>query len=307
MAKIKKRWNVDGYRLFIIGGLATVVILSVGAALYTDRIGAYQSRLPIFVGGGAATFFLIILLVLGWVQILSGNRIELRKLRGSVSDKPPPLSALSSWNSLYQQMAVYGGDLETIEKDLARNNRKVVEWYTWANLLALFPVANVWLFLFGRVSQELFMQYVPHVVVATALLMLLRTYLILGNRGDYEADMLAGLGLTIKSKPSAQLAHMQGSRRGLGVRIKKQGRRSITHLAAAVPEFAIENQDGRFNGLDTLPAALRAALDLPKAKRWRGVQVSGSRDGIRVERHSTGQNMWLYDLWLAECIAHAVK
>jgi hypothetical protein len=43
-----------------------------------------------------------------------------------------------------------------------------------------------------------------------------------------------------------------------------------------------------------------ALKGLCKAKRWRGVEVTGRPEGIGIERESRGQNMWLYDLWLIE-------
>ena len=44
----------------------------------------------------------------------------------------------------------------------------------------------------------------------------------------------------------------------------------------------------------------RALQGLRTAKRWRGIKVVGDAEGVTIERESKGQNMWLYDLWLAE-------
>jgi hypothetical protein len=46
---------------------------------------------------------------------------------------------------------------------------------------------------------------------------------------------------------------------------------------------------------------------LRKAKRWVGIELSAGQDGIAVERESKGQNMWLYDLWLAERLLEALE
>jgi hypothetical protein len=299
------RWYRDGYRLFIVLGLTTVVLITVGSAIYTQRIGDFDSRLPIFAGGGAVTAFLVVLLALWWYQILAGGRAEIRELRELASDQPPPLAALKSWNTLYQQMVYSGGTPEVLEKESARGQRKVVEWFAWANLLALFPLANVWLYLLGRLSQERFMSFVPPVLIALIFLMLLRTYMLLGNRGDHEAQIAAGLGLEASSMEGTK--RYTGARNGHAIQIESQGRRSKTRLAAPTPDFEVQSVEGKLKGVGKLPASVAAAIDLPKAKRWRGVQVNGGRDEIRIQRESRGQSMWLYDLWLAERIAAATQ
>jgi hypothetical protein len=298
-------WYSDRYRLFIVLGLSTVVIITVGSAIYTQLIGDYASRLPIFAGGGAVTAFLVALLAFWWYQILVGGRAEIRGLRQLASDQPPPLAALKSWNTLYQHMVYYGGTPEILERESARSQRKVVEWFGWTNLLVLFPLVNVWLYLLGRLSQERFMSFVPPLLIALLLLTLLRTYMLLGKHGDYEAQMAAGLGLEASSVDGTK--RYTGNRSSRAIEIESQGRRSTTRLAAITPDLEVQSVEGKLKGVGKLPASLEAALDLPKAKRWRGIHVSGGRDGIRIQRESRGQNMWLYDLWLAERIVATRK
>jgi hypothetical protein len=189
-------------------------------------------------------------------------------------------------------------------EEQAGSSRKILEWFGWANLLTLFPIANVWLYLLGRVTQKQFMTYVPHVVVTLAFLTLVRTYFMLGGRSDYETHMLRGLGLAAKGGESAK--EFEGHRRGRLVQVESEGRITKVDLEVAAPEFEIESVGGKFEDLAELPARVRPALELPKAKRWQGVRVRGSAAGIRVERESRGQNMWLYDLWLAERIAETL-
>jgi hypothetical protein len=166
-------------------------------------------------------------------------------------------------------------------------------------------LVNVWLYLLGRLSQERFMSFVPPLLIALILLTLLRTYMLLGKHGDYEAQMAAGLGLEASSVNGTK--RYTGNRSGRAIEIESQARRSTTQLAAPTPDFEVESVEGKLKGGGKLPASLVAALDLPKAKRWRGIHVSGGRDGIRIQRESRGQNMWLYDLWLAERIAATRK
>lgn len=292
------------YHNYILGGLAGVVIVTVVTALITDAREDYLSRLPIFVGGGAVTTFLLRLLAYWWYQILSGNVVGKRLLSATVVYEVPPLSALKSWTSLYQQMVLYGGQREYLERESARTNRKVVEWFAWANLLALFPLVNVWLYLFDLISQEQFLQYVRPAIVVLIVLMLARTYMLLGGgQGDYETQMLEGLGLAGLDGGEAKTKHCEGYE----VRVERKGSHSTTFPDLGVPNFRVKNVDDKFIGLGKLPEKIRAALDLPKAKRWRGVRVEGGRHGIRIERQSRGVNMWLYDLWLAERLAAAVE
>lgn len=299
MSDSEKPWYHDPYRLFIVLGLTTIVLLTIGSAMYTESIGDHDSRLPIFVGGGAVSAFLLIILAIWWVQILAGGRTEIRQLRELASSQPPPLSALKSWNTLYQHMVYYGGVPDILEHETVRNQRKLVEWYAWANLLVLFPIINVWLYLLGHVSQERFLDYVPPILVGLIILMLLRTYMLLGKRGDYEPQMAAALRLKTEIGDGKLFI---GMRNGHAVRIESRGRHSTTRLEAPTPNFEIESVEGKLKGVGKLPASLAAALDLPKAKRWRGIHVSGGRGSLRIERESRGQNMWLYDLWLAERI-----
>jgi hypothetical protein len=304
VADNKTPWYSDGHQLFIVLGLGFVVVVTVGAALYTEAIGDYNSRLPIFLGGGAVSIFLVILLALWWFQILSGSFAEKRDLETTTIDTVPPLSELKSWTQLYVPMVQYGGEREVLLEEQAGSSRKILEWFGWATLLVLFPIANVWLYLLGRVTQERFMSYVPHVVVVLALLTLVRTYFMLGGRSDYETHMLRGLGLAAKGGGSAKV--FEGRRRGRRVQVESEGRRTKVDLEVAAPDFEIESENGKFLGVAGLPARNRPALELPKAKRWQGVRVRGSAAGIRVERESRGQNMWLYDLWLAERIAETL-
>jgi len=58
---------------------------------------------------------------------------------------------------------------------------------------------------------------------------------------------------------------------------------------------------------DAPEAVIGALKGLRKAKRWRGVRVTGGSEGIGIERESPGQNMWLYDLWLIERLLESIE
>ncbi len=56
-----------------------------------------------------------------------------------------------------------------------------------------------------------------------------------------------------------------------------------------------------------LRAVTEALKGLRKAKRWRGIKVTGGSEGIGIEREPPGQNMWLYDLWLIERLLESIE
>jgi hypothetical protein len=85
------------------------------------------------------------------------------------------------------------------------------------------------------------------------------------------------------------------------VYIETIDRYSLTVLQANLLEFRVHSDDGKLIPDRDAPEAVAKALQsLRKAKRWRGIEVNASPEGIGVQRESKGTNMWLYDLWLAE-------
>ena len=94
---------------------------------------------------------------------------------------------------------------------------------------------------------------------------------------------------------------MTGERRGRSVRIELLDRHVRTLVQGQPPNFVLRSPDGKLildgEGLASVGKAIKP---LRKARRWRGIQVEGGPEGIAVIRESRRQNMWLYDLWLAE-------
>ncbi|MGD2049970.1 MAG: hypothetical protein PVH03_10750, partial [Chloroflexota bacterium] len=86
------------------------------------------------------------------------------------------------------------------------------------------------------------------------------------------------------------------------------GRYSLTLVSGQIPHFAVHSQNGKLLPSEDAPEPARSSLrSLRKAKRWVGIELSAGQDGIAVERESKGQNMWLYDLWLAERLLEALE
>lgn len=300
-------WPESLYRNYIVGGLIAVVVVIIVAVLIVLARGQSDSLLPIYLGGGAATLFLLGLFGILWVQILSGNLNQSRLARQESVDTVPPLASLKSWTNLYRSMVLYGGSRDLLVREVASTNRRIVEWLAWVSLFTHLPLLAVWLYLFGVIPAAYLRRYLPPVLLLLIVIILLRTFMTYGGKKeDYKAKTAGSLGLSVEEAVSHGRL-FSGTRRGRQVALEIDGSRSAVTLEVPFPAFTAASSDGKFAPLDALPQSLRPALDLPKAKRWRGVDVSGGRQGLRIERHGRGANMWLYDLWLAERLAAAAK
>ena len=101
---------------------------------------------------------------------------------------------------------------------------------------------------------------------------------------------------------------LTGNRLGRRIVIEARGKQSTTRVESNSPRFDIQSQSGKLQAGENAPEAVRNVLiGMRRAKRWRGITVSGGPDGITIERESRGQNMWLYDLWLAERLLENLK
>jgi hypothetical protein len=103
-------------------------------------------------------------------------------------------------------------------------------------------------------------------------------------------------------------AIVEGERYGRLVHIETIDKHSLTIVQAKVPEFKVQSNDGKLVPGKGAPEAVVGALrSLRKAKRWQGIVVYAGPEGIAVQRRSTGTNMWLYDLWLAEYLLDEIN
>jgi len=103
---------------------------------------------------------------------------------------------------------------------------------------------------------------------------------------------------------------MSGKRHGRGVEVRIDARDSQVLVAGSSPAFSIEGEDGRLVAGRRAPAALRKAVEsLGPDRRWKNVKVTGTADGIAVDRRlrtsQQAEQLWMTDLWLAERLAEA--
>jgi hypothetical protein len=212
---------------------------------------------------------------------------------------------LKSWSTLFEAMVTWGGDQEAMEVTRKRTSRPMLEWFGWATVLALFSLANIWLYLFRVISQEFFLNYIRPVIVVLAVLMLIRTYFLFkeADSASEEETIFAPLGLSLveRSESGTRTEEIEGQRDGRAIHIRVKGRHCFTQVSGHMPVFEVETKEGKFLLTENLPEDVYTSLKgLRKAKRWNGVKLVGGPDGVTVERNARGLNLWLYDLWLAE-------
>ena len=294
-------WDSILYRVFIFGGIGGVVVVAVVTSILFDPQG--RTMLPVYTGGGCVTLFLLALIGYWWWQILfAGYGSETPASdSGEAGSSLPKISALKSWTKLFEAMVAYGGDTAALEESRRKNGRPLIEWFAWATLLVLFPIFNVWLYLFGVMSKETFQAFIRPGIIVIVVLMLIRTYFLIGGSGRNDQETIyTPLGFTlVETSKSGTI--IEGQRHGRSIRITVDGSHFVTHVGGNIPPFEVDSVDGKFQLPDNLPENVYASLKkLRKAKRWRGVKLTGSADGITIDRHARGLNLWLYDLWLAE-------
>jgi len=295
-------WDSILYRVFIIGGLIGIVV-AVGTSILFDPQG--RTMLPVYTGGGCATLFLVGILAYWWAQFLFAGYGEAKRKSTELEVRAPEIASLKSWQTLFEAMVAWGGDQEAMEATRKRTHNPMLEWFGWATVLALFPLVNVWLYLFGVISQEFFLAYIRPAIVILAVLMLVRTYFLVrgANNASEEETIFAPLRLRLIEPPKSRSAPkiLEGQRHGRTVHIKAKGGHCITQVSGGAPSFEVHTQEGKFLLTEGLPQDVYAAMKgLRKAKRWVGVKLTGGPDGVTVERDARGLNLWLYDLWLAE-------
>jgi hypothetical protein len=313
------------YRIYVFGGFALLVVyfgllayLEAREVIRLPRTGGPELFTP-FVAP-VNVWVLGILAYWWWVFLFKGSRERREALRDRPKDVPP-LSALKNWSTLQTAMAIYGGDADEILKAEKAGRRPVLIFYGMQNLLVLWIFANFWIWLyFEDVLPANYTTAImaPGVVVIAIFGFVITPLLVGRSLRSGEAAYLAPLGLAVAQPHSDQpyvsgllsmgqaltgegATVLFGSRRGRPVHVETKGKRSQTLVQAEMPPFRIHSQAGKLVTGEGAPEAVTRALKgMRKAKRWRGIEVVGGPGGVRVQRESPGQNMWLYDLWLAE-------
>jgi hypothetical protein len=313
--RLHEGWEYTIYKYYVFGGLAALMgtpiltTLVFGDTIAYENYGiAYAAMLTLWVVG---------ILAYWWWSFLWKGIDDPLPADGEPT-AVPRIRSLKNLTTLHRAMVIYGGNREAFQAAERAAMRPVLEFYAWLNLLVLWIFVVFWTSLLGIFPPRL-LYLLPVGVVAIAIGLMIRIYLLSGSSAERFAESyLPPLGLRLADNPSLTLrpfamltggqtvmpkgtAVLTGTRHGHLVRIETADQVSVTHIQVPVPVFTIRDEVGKLKlEGEPLETVAKAIKSLRKAKRWRGIKVTGGPEGIKIERKSRQQNMWLYDLWLAE-------
>lgn len=309
------------YKIYIWGGLPLLVIYIAVTALNLERRNQLDSAVEPRILIPLMLWFAGILLYWWWVFLFKGNK-ELQELAQSPEGDVPGLKSLKSWNTLHQAMTISGGNPKEFVKNAKKANRPIVVWYGSMNLLVCWifgPFVLGFLGLMPDGAPQTQLGVWVGGVLVWIVLMLVGTPLLAGlSAKDGEKAYLAPLGLAVTEMPGLGVdvlaligggqklipdgpTIVEGERYGRLVHIEMIDKHSLTVVQAKTLKFTVQSNDGKLVPDEGAPETVAKALkSLRKAKRWQGITVFAGPEGIAIQRHSKGTNMWLYDLWLAE-------
>ena len=328
MKQLHEGWDYRLYQIYVWGGLALLVAWIVVSTLVLDVLSLPDPQVFLLLAGPILLWFAGFLLYWWWVFLFKGNR-ELEELAQSPGGDLPGIKSLKSWNTLHQAMAIHGGNVEDLIKNAKKANRPIIVWYGSMNLLVCWvfgPLVLGFLGIMPDAAPKTQLGIWLGGIFAGIVLQLVVTYMVLGwGAGASEKAYLAPLGLAVTRAPGLEPdligligggqnlipdgpAIVEGERYGRLVHIETIDKHSLTVVQARLPEFKVQSRDGKLVPEPEAPEPVVKALQgLRKAKRWRGIVVYAGPEGIAVQRRSSGTNMWLYDLWLAEFLLDEIK
>jgi hypothetical protein len=312
------------YRAYIIVGIIVVVAATVGLSSLAPRTfdGMW---LPVICA--PTTLWVIGILVYWWVQFLFLGYTDPKRL-GDEAEEVPEIKALRNWSTLSEAMTVHGGDVDELEELERAARRPVLEWFGWSTVLVLYVLTGPWLTALGILTPQT-QKYFAAGVVGLAIFIMVRTPFLLGaSIGAGEYAYLRPLGLAVVESPTIDLKRiprtaidgpwglvsgsatvLSGTRHDRQVQVVVDGKRNRTMVEAPVPPFSVQSREGKLVAGRGAPEAVKDNLkELRKAKRWLGMELQAGPEGIVIERDAgRRQNMWLYDLWLAERLLEAME
>jgi hypothetical protein len=324
MTRLHEGLDYKLYKIYIWGGLALLAAHILAVGFLYEAHGRPTRELFVLVIIPIVLYLGGILLYWWWVFLFKGNR-ELESWTQAPEGEVPPISALKSWSTLHQAMAIYGGNVDELVKNAKRARWPVILWYGSANLLVLWIVCPVALGSLEMIQggQVTLMIWLAGVFVWIAVMLVGTPFLLSWGSRRSEMAYLAPLGLALTTTPELEadriglLAEdqmpyldgafvLEGERHGRLVHIETVGKHSLTLLQGGMPAFTVRSNNGKLVPDAEAPEAVAKALkSLRKAKRWRGIVVHAGPEGTGIQRESRGTNMWLYDLWLAEYLCEA--
>jgi len=312
------------YRVYIIGGILVIVAITLAVGLLAPR-AEQTAWMPLVFG--PITLWVVGILAYWWVQFLFKGYTEPERWVEEAGDDTPDIKALRSWSTLSEGMTVHGGDFDELKKLERAARRPVLEWYGWTNVFTFYCLSNPWLVALGILTPQR-QRYFAAGVVGLIIFIMVRTYFLLGaSIGAGEYAYLRPLGLAVVERPTLDFKRiartavegpwglvrgggivLAGTRHDRSVQVVVDGQRNYTMVEEQVPRFTVESREGKLVPKEGAPQAVKESLkELRQAKRWVGMELQAGPERIVVERTpGRRQNMWLYDLWLAERLLEAL-
>lgn len=312
------------YKIYVWGGLPLLVSYIFIATLV---FGAHNLPGPqaFLVLGVPLMIWIAGIFLYWWWVFLFRERKELERSTQETGGGIPGIDSLRNWSSLHQAMAISGGDREELIKNFRRAKLPILLWYGSSNLLALWICCPITLGSMEIIAGFGVGTWLAGVFIWVVLMLVGTPFLLRMGSKTAEKAYLAPLGLEITEMPKllpdvvssiagGQLlipdgsAVIEGERHGRLVHIEALGKYSLTMVQANLPDFKVSSEVGKLVPEKGAPDQVVAALkSLRKAKRWQGIKISAGSQGIGIQRHSTGTNMWLYDLWLSEYLLDKIS
>lgn len=323
MIRWPEDWGYTLYKIYIVVGFVGIGAVGVITSILYDPHGLEGITL----GASAACVTIYVLGILGywWWNFLVQGYLQINALAGESLEASPEVKHLRNWRTLSEAMTQYGGDVEEHVKLAKAAQRPIILWFALVpNLAVILVFAHFWLGYFDIIPYGLQTRnYVIAVAIGFVVYGLAVTYYLVGisaEGGEKAYLKPLGLSIVVTSSSSSGTAEVDsnshipgatviaGTRHGRMVQIEASGKHCLTLVSGEAPRFTVHSQNGKLLPSENAPEPVRSSLkSLRKAKRWVGIELSAGRDGIAVERESKGQNMWLYDLWLAERLLEVLK
>lgn len=317
-------WNRIAYRLYVVLGIAGIVVATVLTALaHADDPG---SRAPLYVGVGAVGAYLAGLLAFQWLILRDQGWVGAsgRTDRDVLPDgRDALIDALAITPPTGARRRAAAGIGTGITRHMAMLTLLVVAIMGGA-IAYLVLGAEAAMSPLGAAGPSIPLVFLPAIVLIAAWAAAVPATVRWARRA--QDAWLEPLGLHTAGLPGSVvlpdaqggLDHrlvgattLSGFRHGRPVEVRMTGRGSTVRVGAQCPAFRGSSHEGRLR-LDEPDARGRAAAALTEATadRWRRVTFTGGPDGIVVERRTSQtealEARWLEDLWLAERLADAV-
>jgi hypothetical protein len=318
-------WSSPGYRIWVIGGLATIVGVSIVLGLNDPS----DQRIIFVVLGMLAVF-------LAGMFAFQG-RAARQLARGEVPDGEAGEPARGAdppkgWRQMSRILAVGPVDPEDERRATAGMGGLLLGQVRYGAVLCAAILICVGLFYagvdptwypLGDTGPGFPVVFLP--IFALIVYGVLRIPFTMASAASAGNEYLKPLGLSITQMPKVGARPryggsgmqtdirgptvMEGKRYGRQVRIELEAGEYRTALSGATPSFKVRSEDGRLTAGERAPKAVREAIEpLSADRRWKSVEAGGGPEGVVVERRIRGrasEQLWMDDLWLAERLGDA--